>query len=280
MGYTHYVSRRKRLSLATFQIASEECRKVVEALCREKGLRLQFGLDAPQVTHFGDDCVQFNGVGDEAHETFVIERNYRVQSWNSNPKRGEGWFEFTKTARKPYDVAVCACLIVFQHHFGKWFQVRSDGDDQDEGWVAARECCQRVLGYGADFTLKMPPRMTVHGLVFTSDWYTANGHSVRDLSNGWRLTKPRKAEFRWMVYDPRSSDAEFLTGGNTIRLARWKATVAYFQNEFKDLPFLDEFVNAMQSMPGEWSSFLAWSDKLQDHGHDDIARNVREHIPQ
>jgi len=139
MGYTHYTSRRKRLPLATFQIASQDCRKVVEMLCQEEGIQIQFGLDAPEPAHFGDDCVQFNGVGDEAHETFVIEREYRIQSWTSNPKRGEGWPEFTKTARKPYDSAVCACLIVFQHHFGDWFRVSSDGDDADEGWTTARQ---------------------------------------------------------------------------------------------------------------------------------------------
>jgi len=194
------------------------------------------------------------------------------------PARGEGWFEFTKTARKPYDSAVCACLIVLQYHLGVWFRVSSDGDDADEGWTTARQFCERVLGYGGDFTLKVPPRMTVQGLVFTSGWYSSSSQLVRDLSNGWRLTKPKKAEFRCMVYDPRSSDAEFLTGGNTFRLARWNATIEYIRTEFADAPFLDEFVNSML-MPGEWSSFLAWSDKLQDHGHDDIAQKIRERIP-
>ncbi|MCE9560508.1 MAG: hypothetical protein K8U57_00495, partial [Planctomycetes bacterium] len=234
MGYTHFASRRKRLPLREFKTAAADCQKVVEALWSEKGIRIQFDRDDPKPAHFGDDSVQFNGVGDDAHETFAVERDYRVESWNCDPKRGEGWFEFTKTARKPYDCAVCACLIVFQHHFGKSYSVSSDGSDDDEGWVAAREWCQRVLGYGADFSLKVPPKMTVLGLVFASPWYTASGDSVRDLSNGWRLMRAKKAAFRWMVYDPKSWDAGFLTGGNTIRTARWNATVTFFQTEFTD----------------------------------------------
>jgi len=279
MGYTHYVTRRKRLPLATFKLAVEDCRRVVEALCQEKGFTVQYDRDDPKSPLFGPDNIRFNGEGDHGHETFVIDRVYQPYDDQSKPARGEGWFEFTKTARKPYDSAVCACLIVFQHHFGKWYSVSSDGEDDDEGWVLARTFCQRVLGYGAEFTHKVPPKMTVHGLVLTGGWYSHSGNVVRDLSNGWRLTKPRKAEFRFMAFDPTSSDAAFITGGNTILLARWKATVAHFQAEFQETPFLDEFVAAMQAMPGEWSSFLAWSDRLQDHGHDELARKIRDHIP-
>jgi len=279
MGYTHYVTRRKRLPLATFTLAVEDCRRVVEALCQEKGFTVQYDRDDPRPPLFGPDSIRFNGEGDHGHETFVIDRVYQPDDDQSKPARGEGWFEFTKTNRKPYDSAVCACLIVFHHHFGKWYSVSSDGEDDDEGWVWARGCCQRVLGYGAEFTLNVPPKITVDGLVLTGGWYSHSGNVVRDLSNGWRLAWPKRAEFRFMAFDPMSSDAAFITGGNTILLARWKATVAYFQVAFQDAPFLDEFVDAMQAMPGEWSSFLAWSDKLQDHGHDDSAKKIREHIP-
>ncbi len=99
MGYTHYASRRKRLTLREFKTAANDCQKVVEALCSEKGIRIQFDRDDPRPAHFGVESVRFNGVGDEAHETFAVERDYRVESWNSDPKRGEGWFEFTRNSR-------------------------------------------------------------------------------------------------------------------------------------------------------------------------------------
>jgi hypothetical protein len=59
--------------------------------------------------------VCFNGVGDLAHETFVIEK--------------KGSDDFCKTARKPYDLLVVACLIaawqILNYRFG------SDGFDPD-----------------------------------------------------------------------------------------------------------------------------------------------------
>ena len=103
------------------------------------------------------------------------------------PKLPHSWRELareidpgkrTKTARKPYDAAVCACLIVLHHHFGKSYSVSSDGGDGDDGWVAARDCCQRVLGYGAEFTLKVPPRMTAHGLAYSGGWSDLDGGGV------------------------------------------------------------------------------------------------------
>jgi hypothetical protein len=281
MGYTHYASRPKTLPIRKFKLAAEDCRKVVEALCLEKGFKVQFSLDDPKPPHFGADSIRFNGEGENGHETFVIDRVYEPYSEQPKPSRGEGWIEFTKTARKPYDAAVCACLIVFQHYLGKAYSVRSDGNDDDEGWVAARAGCQRVLGYGADFTLKVPPKMTVHGLVLTGGWFqTADGCWGQYLSNGWELRRPRRAAFKYTIHTGQSGENDgFIAGGDFIVDARWKATVAYFQVEFKDAPFLDEFRNAMQEMPGEWSTFRAWSDKLQDHGHEDIAKKVRERIP-
>jgi len=282
MGYTHYASRRKRLPLASFKLAAEDCRKVVEVLRAEKGIRIQFDMDDPKPAHFGADHVQFNGVEDEAHETFVVERNHTPCPGQTLPARGEGWFEFTKTARKPYDCAVCACLIVFHHHFGEAYRISSDGDDDDEGWLTARECCQRVLGYGADFTLKVPPRITVNGLAFAGPWSDSgeDGGRVRALSNGWELRKSRGMSLRYGVCDPSTTkNGGFIVGGDILRAVIWHATVTYFRREFADAPFLDEFANAMLELRGEWSSFLAWSDKLQDHGHDELARKIREHIP-
>ncbi|MCE9567314.1 MAG: hypothetical protein K8U57_35380 [Planctomycetes bacterium] len=173
-------------------------------------------------------------------------------------------------------------MIVFHQHFGSEYRIRSDGMDEDVCWVAAREICQRVLGYGAGFSLKPPPRMTVHGLAFTSNWMkTRSGVSVRDLSNGWEIRRDTKATFKYTVYPERSDEdhADPLLAGNTLRTARWNATIAYFQREFQNAPYLDEFVNSMRMTPGEWGPFLAWSDKLQDHGHDAFAQKVRSHLP-
>jgi hypothetical protein len=53
-------------------------------------------------------------------------------------------FAFCKTAYKPYDLVVTACLIVFKNYFKDNFIVSSDGNDSD--WQEAKEICHKVLG--------------------------------------------------------------------------------------------------------------------------------------
>ena len=60
-------------------------------------------------------------------------------------------FEFTNTARKPYDIAVTACVIIAKHHLGKKIKISSDGANQE--WNDGKKLCQYILGYGKDFVL-------------------------------------------------------------------------------------------------------------------------------
>ena len=89
----------------------------------------------------------FNGVEGDGHETFVINR---VDD-DHMPHHEIMVFDFCKTAHKPYDLCVTACLIVLKHHFKDDILVHSDGDDPD--WEQARKLCDEILGYGDDFRL-------------------------------------------------------------------------------------------------------------------------------
>ena len=281
MGDTHFVKRNKRLPLGRFRLAVEDCRKVVEAQ-REEHERKHHRADDPRSPYFGEDRVQFNLELDPANETFLIERLYTPVPDLPEPSYRENWFKFHRTDDTTHDVAVCSCLIVFGHHCGKSFLVSSSGDDADENWAAARDLCQRTLGFGADFTAKVPPPMTVHGLTFTSGWMKIPGGFIRDFSNGWELCKYAKAKFKYTVFADHSGEVDpdpSLTGNNSILGARWRATVAHFKCEFFTAPFFEEFQNAMLATPGEWTPFLAWTDKLQDHGHEALASKIRAHIP-
>ena len=128
MGYTHYFDDRPKIMDAEiFRKASDECKKVVES------------LDIPLAdVKFTDDVISFNGVGDDGHEDFELSRikgNY---------------FDFCKTARKPYDLAVCCCLLILEKYFDGTFIVRSDGDKDGgfdgEGWDVAREKVALAIG--------------------------------------------------------------------------------------------------------------------------------------
>lgn len=87
--------------------------------------------------------------GDCSHESFVFPQCLEFDAHKVD--NGE-YFCFTKTAYKPYDLCVTACLIVANHHFSKLLRISSDGENKD--WADARRLCQHVLGYGADFKLE------------------------------------------------------------------------------------------------------------------------------
>jgi len=81
--------------------------------------------------------------GDCSHESFVLHRLHPESS--VEPTEHGFFFDFCKTAFKPYDLAVQVCLVIAAHHLDA-FTVTSDGS-MDE-WQDAIAVCQEVLGYG------------------------------------------------------------------------------------------------------------------------------------
>ncbi len=131
MGYSHYFETRNvnpeewSAFLKDFQKILPEFIDLLDVIDDQK-------LDFDEVYVF------FNGIEDDAHETFVLEKN------------AQG---FCKTGRKPYDLAVCSTLIVAKKHFGEKMDVSSDGSDAD-GWSQAKDLCQKILGYGETFDIR------------------------------------------------------------------------------------------------------------------------------
>lgn len=64
--------------------------------------------------------IEVNGTQENGHETFVLP--YHLNGLSS--------FQFCKTARKPYDVVVVACLIVLDYYVS-CIEVTSDGISAD-----------------------------------------------------------------------------------------------------------------------------------------------------
>lgn len=96
------------------------------------------------------DDVTGKGLG--SYETFAIKRVYDTSGYYStDDENPELVFEFCKTAYRPYDVAVTACLIALKHHFPECI-IASDGEDKD--WLDGQFLCQRLFGYGLDFKLR------------------------------------------------------------------------------------------------------------------------------
>ena len=123
-----------------FSKASKDCKKICKSLNKD-GLSLAFELDSSEEPMFTDSLVRFNGVEDEGHETFYIHREFS-SSYPQFDKRGRA-YAFCKTAQKPYDIAVCACLVIFQHWFTD-IKVSSEGNISD--WEPAIKAVRSVFG--------------------------------------------------------------------------------------------------------------------------------------
>jgi len=90
--------------------------------------------------------------GSCSYETFSLEQ-YDESARHGEKPSGDSpyYFSCTKTAYRPYDIAVTVCLIIAKHYLGSQILVKSDGDSKD--WEDARVLCQQFLNYGKDFEL-------------------------------------------------------------------------------------------------------------------------------
>lgn len=161
MGYTHYWRRSQDFTQHQWEKICIDTLDVIVKHCDKKGVVLAFEYDSPatqQPSIWGGpkflptppevspEIIRFNGWKDEGHETFMVTRE--------KPDNGPSWdkddrsFDFCKTARKPYDIAVCLVLLVMKRHAPKSISVSSDGE-WDEEWTEARKVFKELFGVEA-----------------------------------------------------------------------------------------------------------------------------------
>ena len=147
MGYTRFWGIKKQLDTEKFKEYSQTCRIVCQSWEEyqiSKG-DLDYGLagwDGYGEPTFTDTEVCFNGRASESerdlsHETFMIK---------SSDSQG---FKFCKTARKPYDRQVLACLYLAKKFFSDDIEVRSDE------WESDSEIISFVVGFLRDDKIKI-----------------------------------------------------------------------------------------------------------------------------
>ena len=124
MGYTHYWRKSSGVPQIKWDIALLQCKAI---------LKSDHGVEFHSV---GSGALGFNGGVDEdsddAHEWFTLP---------ATVEEIDG-FDFCKTAMKPYDVLVTACLLCASVTGA--VEVSSDGDVGE--WSAAQDLVRRVLG--------------------------------------------------------------------------------------------------------------------------------------
>ena len=131
MGYTHYWNNKKDFTDTEWEVVRANINTIVEhAIDEWIVLGDRHGEKPIKNCPGGEASIGFNGFGDESHETFVISKSATD-------------FSFCKTARKPYDDAVVACLIFLDNTFPD-FSCSSDGEPED--WEAGLKLAERALG--------------------------------------------------------------------------------------------------------------------------------------
>lgn len=131
MGYTHYWRNNGAIDKVEWEKAIADCDKIIA----ESAAAFELEVDS------NESNVWFNGnaAKDLDHETFVVPRD---------PDGLEG-FDFCKTAQKPYDAPVVACLARLAE---AGLRVSSDGDEAD--WEEGLALGAKILGRPLIFPVK------------------------------------------------------------------------------------------------------------------------------
>jgi hypothetical protein len=235
-----------------------------------RGLGLVREYDEHNPPTFSTNEVRFNGPGASGRDTFRVGRQPTCK------------YDQCETDREPYDVAVCACLVVFSHHFKDKFRVSSDGDDDTEGWVRARAACQEALGYGAEFSLnkrKWEWRFVKAGLPFIQEWVPPTVNDIRryhyHFKNGWFGVR-HSNQSRCEVRDGEGGQHLFVA--KSVEHMAMYAAYRFLVETFPDAPGFEEFVVPFRET-GEWNALAVWADYLGESGKTREEKLLRQLLP-
>ena len=128
MGYTHYWDINPKTNEAKYKKALKDCVKIVEHGTKKGILAGWDGTGKPEIKN----GLRFNGKAPEDYETFSL------------PGKPMDVFNFCKTAQRPYDIYVTACLATMRKHLGKDFKISSDGGE--EAFKEGQEFANQILG--------------------------------------------------------------------------------------------------------------------------------------
>lgn len=132
-----------------------DAKKILDAV-QARGIALGDGTGEPGTKpELNERYITFNGVGDEACETFEIdslpptpptdpEDRWSAHAYEQYRNQGYVW-TFCKTQARPYDLAVTAVLLRCYQLCPDAFVLSSDGDWTSD-WVPARDLVIELFG--------------------------------------------------------------------------------------------------------------------------------------
>ena len=117
MGYTNYWTQKKPFNNSKWNIIKKEYDYIKENFSDDDGI-------IEDQTKKSDEII-FNGKSknDQDHETFVLTKNFREPFYTGDDVK----FNFCKTARKPYDLAVWHLLTFVKMIAPNSIDIRRDG---------------------------------------------------------------------------------------------------------------------------------------------------------
>ena len=153
MGYTHYTDRivGNHGTAEMFGKLALDAKLICEH-AQSIGIRLAgpFG-EMGTSPEFTEGYFAFNGEegpsGDLSHETFRWEANPVQPEWRIAE---DFYFDFCKTAQKPYDAVVTAILIRAKEIYGNLLRVTSDGEWAPDklswgSWASGRALYEEIF---------------------------------------------------------------------------------------------------------------------------------------
>jgi hypothetical protein len=142
VGYTHYWYQSENFSQDEWEKIAMDTMKALD-FCEKSGVEMTSDYDSPEKAEVNDDRIRFNGVGNLGHETFILEKDQDF-GWSQNRELDEAFFNFCKTARKPYDLAVGLVLFIMKNHASNKIRVESDGD-WDGDWDQIKQAYKTLF---------------------------------------------------------------------------------------------------------------------------------------
>ena len=138
MGYTHFFQQQREITDKEWEGIMADASCILQATINS-GIPLACSYeeqeDPPVVSAAG---IYFNGVGEGRHEDFYLPRKMDPpHGYTRDTQASRYRFNFCKTARKPYDVAVGAIMLSMHHHAPGAWALGSDGDSEEKEWVEA-----------------------------------------------------------------------------------------------------------------------------------------------
>lgn len=147
MGYTHYWHQKRDLTEYEWLQLRGAFARLLVRLPHVGGRPLEISGPLGTGEPINNDTeIAFNGKAPELdHESFCLDLCKRERSEWEDPKdyANDGAFSFCKTNRKPYDILVCAMLVIAEHVTEGAIAVKSDGDPDD--WANAYEWLVSVM---------------------------------------------------------------------------------------------------------------------------------------